>query len=204
MPDADRSDVLAAYERRQPLLTDMAHQLESGLISALDDRPHIDRVTFRVKSMGSFATKCTDKYLNPLEEIEDQIAGRVLVFFSSDIEGVAAIAKARWGTVEDARHRPPHNAEFGYESHHQICVIPEHLQGPEWHAEHDMPKTFELQIRTLFMHAYAEPQHDFGYKSTSPVTGESRRLLAWIAASAWGADHAWEDLRRRADDSSEG
>jgi len=48
-----------------------------------------------------------------------------------------------------------------------------------------------LQIRTIFMHAYSEPQHDFAYKAAGDLPPNVRRELAWIAASAWGADQAY-------------
>lgn len=41
------------------------------------------------------------------------------------------------------------------------------------------------QLRTLVLHAWAEPQDDFGYKSGPDwETGN----LDWVAVSAWGAD----------------
>lgn len=60
-----------------------------------------------------------------------------------------------------------------------------------------MPETFELQVRTLFMHAWAEPQHNLGYKSPGDLSKEHRRHLAWIAASAWGADRGSRRLGKR-------
>jgi putative GTP pyrophosphokinase len=44
------------------------------------------------------------------------------------------------------------------------------------------------------MHAYAEPQHNIGYKPTGELPRQIKRELAWIAASAWGADQAFERL----------
>lgn len=46
------------------------------------------------------------------------------------------------------------------------------------------------------MHAYAEPQHDLSYKAAADLPSEIRRELAWVAASAWGADQAYERVRR--------
>lgn len=50
-------------------------------------------------------------------------------------------------------------------------------------------------MRTLFQHAYAEPQHDAGYKDRESLSRDQRRELAWVAASAWGADQAYSRLR---------
>ena len=56
------------------------------------------------------------------------------------------------------------------------------------------PKFFELQIRTLFQHAWAEAEHDVGYKPTQPLKLEERRKIAFTAAQAWGADTIFQEL----------
>jgi putative GTP pyrophosphokinase len=55
-----------------------------------------------------------------------------------------------------------------------------------------------MQVRTLFMHAWAEPQHDLGYKPGEHmvIDRNQRRRLAWIAASSWGADQMLNDVAR--------
>lgn len=42
-------------------------------------------------------------------------------------------------------------------SRHHLFVISEHERPEGWADASDMPDTFEFLIRTLFMHAYAEP-----------------------------------------------
>ena len=187
----------AKYESRVPALERLSVALEDVLRASLKRNSHVDRIGFRAKGVQSFQTKAKrDEYSTPLVEIEDQVAGRVLVFFSRDIDAIREVAASLWVPVEESHHKPARDAEFGYESFHQIFAIPEHLKPSGWEREADMPVTFELQIRTLFMHAYAEPQHDFGYKEASQLKARLRRQLAWIAASAWGADQAYEDVLR--------
>ncbi len=207
-PLTDDQQALAnEYDARLLMLHALRVSLETKTKSALNDVPHIDRVSFRVKDRYSFARKSrpTDKeapYANPLVEIEDQVAGRIVVFFTHDQEVVEKRVK-EWftGTVEITRKKPERATEFGYESDHYIFVIDEHLKPDGWCDADSMPTTFELQIRTLFMHAFAEPQHDLGYKG-SDVAEEHQRMLAWVASSAWGADRmfqeAWESIARRA------
>ena len=188
-------DLERAYRERIPALEEMKTSLEAGLVEALDGVAHVDRASFRVKTQESFASKAR-RYQHPLTDIEDQVAGRVLVFFHSDIASVSQIVCSRWNVVEAVHKAPEKDAEFGYESRHHVFVIPEHLKSGIWNASDEMPTTFEVQIRTLFMHAWAEPQHDLGYKSSSDLSHDVRRQLAWIAASAWGADRAFEEVRR--------
>lgn len=193
----DSDDLSAQYRARLPLLHELRTSLEEGLHEAVEGLVHVDRVTFRVKEVSSFTRKAASgRYSHPFREIEDQVAGRVLVFFLSDVEPVSEAARTRWTAVEDVRREPERDAEFGYESRHHVFVIPEHEKPEGWVDAGDMPNTFELQIRTLFMHAYAEPQHDFGYKNPSDLPREERRRLSWVAASAWGADQAFEEVRR--------
>jgi putative GTP pyrophosphokinase len=193
--------LIAQYVERQPLLESLRTSLEAETQSALLKCKHIDRVSFRVKGLESFVAKARDRrttpaYQDPLVEIEDQIAGRVIVFFLSDMDVVVGRLKGTFGTIERKHMRPARDEEFSYESFHLICLIPPHLKPDGWDARHDLPPTFELQVRTVFMHAYAEPQHDLGYKAASELPREIRRELAWIAASAWGGDQAFERVRK--------
>jgi ppGpp synthetase/RelA/SpoT-type nucleotidyltranferase len=189
------------YEGRIATLEAATTRLEAITRTALDGLPHehVDRVTYRVKGVTSFLAKAADRrieppYEEPLAEIEDQIAGRVIVFFTHDLEPAVTLLGETFNRVEAAHRRPPADDAFGYESHHFISVIPHQVKGSDWSHHDPMPNTFELQVRTLFMHAYAEPQHDFGYKRSSDMTSLERRRLAWIAASSWGSDEAYERL----------
>jgi putative GTP pyrophosphokinase len=203
------------FSRRRPILEEVAKSLKSlaQVSLAVYEHEHIDRVSFRAKSVESFVGKVQKRaaeagagieregiplvaYANPLTQVEDQVGGRVLVFFRHDIDPVVDILKDTFNSVEMQDKTPPKDAEFGYESTHLVCHIPDHLRPEAWRDERSMPETFELQVRTLFMHAWAEPQHNLGYKAPVDLTKELRKHLAWIAASAWGADRGLEDAWR--------
>lgn len=109
---------------------------------------------------------------------------------------VLVLSGVTWfGDVEPEIKAPAMAQEFGYESEHFVFVIPDHMKSDEWQEIADMPETFEFQIRTLFMHAWAESQHDLGYKGDPGP--EVKRELAWIAASAWGADRTLNEVARK-------
>lgn len=192
-----REPVEAAYREREPILRATALSVEDELKEILANTPHIDRVCCRSKSLKSFLGKAFDPanepaYTDPLREIEDQIAARVIVFFLGDIDIVRQAVLRNLNPVEYRKRRPARDEEFGYESEHVVCILPPHLQSNDWVTRDDMPSTFEIQIRTIFMHAYAEPQHDMAYKESAELPSDVRRELAWIAASAWGADQAYQ------------
>lgn len=189
------TDISESYERRRPLLALAAQLLEKQARDALDGIPHVDRIAFRSKGAKSFLDKAEENgYKHPLVEIEDQVAGRVLVFFIEDIDVVVSALRKCFNEAESQRKAPKDESAFGYESHHLVCMIPPHCIPRGWDAQPDMPKTFELQVRTLFMHAWAEPSHNIGYKSETDLPRHIQRELAWAASSAWGADQALQRI----------
>lgn len=193
--------IQAKYAARRELLTRLARGLEIEITDHLQGVRHIDRISFRVKTTESFVKKAmattesgAQKYAHPFEEIEDQVAGRVLVFYRSDIANVMAAFERRLKKVE-REHRHPSNAkEFDYETTHLVCMLTPDLVPAGWEALDERPVTFELQVRTLAQHAWAEPQHGF-YKNAAGLSADSQRKLYWAAASAWGLDSIWDDLR---------
>ncbi|MBI3462301.1 MAG: hypothetical protein HY000_04465 [Planctomycetes bacterium] len=198
------NDLRERYLERLSLLEALRATLERETRDALSGFSHVDRMSFRVKSADSFVAKAEEPsnapaYADPLVEVEDQVAGRVIVFFLGDLKVARGRLEGTFTTVERVERRPSRDAEFGYESDHLICLIPPHVKPPGWGDREDVPCTFELQLRTLFMHAYAEPQHEMVYKTAEEIPRQVRRELAWIAASAWGADQAYERVRTWSD-----
>src|SRR5438128_1112217 len=91
--------------------------LERETVDALAAIEHVDRVSFRVKSTESFVAKASDPansppYTHPLLEVEDQIGGRVIVFFLRDIAAVQERLSQTFSTVERARRQPARDEEF--------------------------------------------------------------------------------------------
>ncbi len=83
--------------------------------------------------------------------------------------------------------------EFGYEGQHYIFFLPEAII-PNSDFKDNLPPFFELQIKTLFQHAWSEAEHDIGYKPTVKMTSDDKRKIAFTAAQAWGADRIFNEL----------
>jgi putative GTP pyrophosphokinase len=195
-------EIQELYEARQLFLHQLSDSLEARTTETLKSLPHIDRISFRVKATQSFLEKALglrdeggNRYERPLVEIEDQVAGRVIVFFMADLAPVKQSLLELFLPIELTTKRPRRDDEFGYQSEHLILMIPPWAKPKKWESIDDPPVTFEVQLRTIFMHAYAEPQHEISYKSVRELTPDVRRELAWIAASAWGADAAYARVR---------
>ena len=193
---------IPTYESQFDALVCIAHNLEQFLKSTLSDQPRIDRISCRAKSPDSFAGKAaqvledgnTPKYSIPFVQIQDQVGARIIVFYLADVEQVRKAVSRYFAPMEQQEHVPDSPSAFGYVGYHGVFALPDDVipQGSQFDA---VTRCFELQIKTLFQHAWAEANHDLGYKPNADLTIEQQRLTAYAAAQAWGADRVFEDLR---------
>ena len=188
------------YQARWPALKGAADEIDLLLHECLDDLPHIDAIRTRVKEVIRFVEKAGRinpdsgelRYQHPLDDIQDQIGARVVVIYKSDVQPVANRVLDEFCEVEDRVVEQADPGSFGYEARHFVCVIPPDILEK---CESPVP-FFELQIATLFQHAWAEANHDLGYKPQCAPDYDEQRHIAWAAAQAWGADRIFDQLRQ--------
>lgn len=186
--------------RFDTVLKPLAKAIELQLLDYLQGIPHIDRVVARPKAIDRFVKKAnktnndgTKKYEQPLIEIQDQVGARVIVHYLSDVKPVTERVQKYLTEIESKVMAPKSSWSFGYFGHHFIADTPPHLIDSAWHAEM-VPEFFELQIKTLFQHAWSEAGHDLGYKPELALDEDSERRLAFTAAQSWGADRIFDEL----------
>lgn len=180
------------YEDRYPKLLEIAAVIETELQRIIKPLKHIDSLSVRVKSIPKFVEKANRKdYSNPLRDIQDQIGARIVVIFLDDIEIVKNEVVKEFHAAENGIREPDKPNQFDYEAYHVLCVIPLDVR-----SQYESPvEVFELQIATLFQHAWAEANHDLAYKPNDPnVDRETARKIAWAAAQAWGADRIFNEI----------
>jgi ppGpp synthetase/RelA/SpoT-type nucleotidyltranferase len=162
----------------------------------------ISRLTVSSKDVDRFLKKAASeidgrlKYSEPLDQIQDQIGARIVVFYKSDVERLDEFMKRYFTAIEYRSVVPDSESEFGYFGRHLVLVLPSDVMEDDM-DEALVPHFFELQIKTLFQHAWSEADHDLAYKpGDEPLTAEQKRLVAFTSAQAWGADHMFERLFR--------
>jgi ppGpp synthetase/RelA/SpoT-type nucleotidyltranferase len=189
-------------ERYNRALTPISAAIESLLRDYLGKEKRIDRIAARPKSVERFMAKSealkedgTPKYRDPLAEIQDQVGARVITFYTSDVLRIASRVEKFFHAIEAKDRVPESESEFGYFGRHYVFLVPtDAIAGLERSL---LPRVFELQIKTLFQHAWSEANHDLGYKPEGEaLTREEKRKLAFTSAQAWGADLIFEELFR--------
>lgn len=191
------------YLARYPVLVRTAADLQAFLKRNLDGIERIDSISARAKDPDRYFDKAIKvdeetgvrKYDNPRYEIQDQIGARVTVFYLSDVDRIKREIIKYLRFIEESPKAPDLDTAFGYVGLHFILATPDDVI-PDDADEGMVPEFFELQIKTLFQHAWSEAHHDIGYKSIRPLTSDERRKMAFTAAQAWGADTIFEELAK--------
>jgi len=195
------TEIEQAYRRRfDAVLRPIAIALEVQLRDYFSSEPRIDRITARAKEIDRFLAKAQaisdgkPKYTEPLRQIQDQVGARIVVYYLSDVERVTKIIEKYYRQIESKILVPESEWEFGYFGKHYILLIPSDVivEGTD---KAIMPEFFELQVKTMFQHAWSEAEHDLGYKPGAlPLNSDAKRRLAYTSAQAWGADRMFDEL----------
>ncbi len=202
-------EIEAEYRRRYSgVLKPLADAICSHIQDHLQGEPRIDRVMARAKSIDRFVAKAMAvkdgkrKYSEPFQQIQDQVGARVVTFYHQDVTRVSEIIERYYRPVESKQIVPEKLWEFGYFGKHYVLLVPTDVVDPSFDKAL-VPDFFELQIKTLFQHAWSEAEHDVGYKpELGALTEDEVRQLAFTSAQAWGADRIFNDLFVRRSDSN--
>ena len=189
------------YKEAHHFLSQVASNLNDFISEGFADFGNIDRIQVRPKGLESFYFKSkkklsdnTLKYNEPLHQIQDQIGARIVIFYKRDIEQFVEKSKKIFRPIEDKDKKPESDYEFNYFGRHMVFFLPDEVMIHYPSISHK-PNFFELQIKTLFEHAWSEASHDLIYKGNSKSLPENhKRLLALASAQAWGADRIFDEL----------
>jgi putative GTP pyrophosphokinase len=185
-------------EKRIRCLEPTARRLEEFLRECTSDIPRIDRISARAKSVDRFVAKANKrdnagklKYDDPLNQIQDQIGARIVCLYLQDVDVISSCISEYFNNIEHRTVEPDEQSKFGYFGKHFILHFPDETIEPGFMP---VPAVFELQIKTLFQHAWSESEHDLAYKPIGDISPDFQRKIAFTAAQAWGADQIFSEL----------
>jgi Uncharacterized protein conserved in bacteria len=190
---AQYRSLLPVYEKMAELIPERLKDFfaEAGIIVAA--------VEHRVKTESSLAGKLQlkgDKYQS-IYDITDLVGIRVITFYNDDVDKVASVLERLfeidWENSIDKRK--VHEIDsFGYLSLHYICRIPESAYTHPEHPELNQIR-FEVQMRTVLQHAWANMNHDTGYKSGVEIPRTYKRNLSRLAGILELVDDEFSRIR---------
>ncbi|MBR0083703.1 MAG: hypothetical protein IJP93_06425 [Bacteroidales bacterium] len=181
--------ILEEYRENLPRFEEVSREIRAALQKTFDDAGLLlAGIESRVKTEKSLAGKLElkgSKYAT-LADITDIIGLRVITFYIDDVDKVASaverLFEVDWENSVDKRK--VHEIDsFGYLSLHYICSRP------------GFPYRFEIQMRTVLQHAWANMNHDTGYKSGVEVPRRYLRNLSRLAGMLELVDEQFSQIR---------
>jgi len=184
-----REKFLIEYERRFDEFTSLARTLEALVAERLSNRNYdVHLVSARAKSLKSLTTKVLLKdYADPQAQVTDLIGVRIITFYGSQVDPIIERLKPLL-TVDasnslDKRRLLEANQTFGYRSVHLVGRLrPKVLKSSEAFKPLKGVK-FEVQVRSVLDHAWAEVEHELVYKAGTHHEPSIRRRFAAVAGA---------------------
>lgn len=201
--DAHRQQALEAYQGVRQQYQDCAEAAESVLKAALEAANiRVHTLESRAKDPESFARKASlpseqdpakPKYTEPLRQITDLAAIRVITFLLADVDKVNAQVEEQFHVLEKVNKSGllVEAEKLGYHSmHYLVGFTPQRLSMPEYARHRDL--VIEIQVRTILQHAWAEIEHDIQYKAIETIPALIRRRFMALAGLLEIADREFQ------------
>lgn len=194
------SEILATYDLQRSRLEEFratCQQLLKALIKA--DGLNVHSVNSRVKGRDSLSEKLAlrgEQYTS-LSDVTDVVGLRVITYFNDEVDRIGSLIEQEM-EVDSARSIDKRKAldpdRFGYLSLHYICSLNQDRLRLAEH-KHYVGLVCEIQVRTILQHAWAEIEHDLGYKAGGEVALPLRRRFSQLAGLLELADGEFARLR---------
>jgi putative GTP pyrophosphokinase len=175
------------YQQNQSLYKALASKVADILKENIEEKKlQYHSITHRAKSLESFTAKAErEKYTDPVKQIKDMAGVRVITYLESDVSRISEIIEDlftidRPNSVDQSRLLG--SDRVGYRSVHYVAEFDRNrCRLPEYKRYEDLP--FEIQVRSLLQHAWAEIEHDRNYKFGGKLPNELERRFYLVAGS---------------------
>ncbi len=204
--ETHRREAIAEYQRRRPLYEEFTRVIEGILTEALRNADiKVATIEARAKSLESFGDKSAEpaeadstkpKYANPLTDITDLAAARVITFFLSTIPKIDKLISTEFLVRERADKADVLMKEerLGYRSVHYVVQLTRQRTALAEYARY-AGLDAEIQLHTVLQHAWAEIEHDIQYKSVTAIPIPIRRRFIALAGLLEIADREFEEIQ---------
>lgn len=194
--------ILAEYDEKCELYEAFTQQLHDLIYELLEvNGLNVVSVTSRPKERDKLEEKIKKneaKYLC-LGDITDISGLRIITYFADDVDCVAEIIESEFEIDRENsvdKRDIMLSDEFGYLSLHYVVSLPERRVALSENQRFRDCKA-EIQIRSILQHAWAEIEHDLGYKTELEIPQKIRRRFTRIAGLLEVADSEFDAIRRR-------
>lgn len=159
-------------------------------------------ITSRAKTVESVKGKVAGgKYDNPQKQIHDFTGIRIITYVEAEIDEICKIIEEIFEINSEHSSNKSDDLgidKVGYKSVHYVASLDqERLKLPEYRKFSD--KCFEIQVRTILQHAWAEIEHDRNYKFSGKLPSTLGRRFKILAGVLEMADREFNNISNQID-----
>lgn len=204
-----KEKILSSYDSSVKIHNELGKKVVSLLNTFFEKHNSlVHQIVYRVKSKDSLANKIDKKSdidtktgthfskYSKLEDITDITGIRIITYLDSSVDLLADIIRKEFIVDQDnsidKREKKPD--QFGYRSLHYIVSFSHERSKLTEYQEFKNIK-FEIQIRSILQHAWAEIEHDLGYKNMTSIPNDIKRDFNRLAALLETADITFDTIK---------
>lgn len=195
-----RDKILEEFKTKKTTLNSFKERSVNLLVDLLRENNIIfHQISARTKDFESLSKKIDKKQgkYNSLNEITDLVGIRIITYLESEVDLVSELIKKEFKEDElnSIDKRILKTDQFGYKSLHIVCSLNDSRSKLSEYSSYKELKC-EIQIRSILQHAWAEIEHDLGYKGKSSIPDEYKRDFNRLAALLETADKGFDRLKK--------
>lgn len=186
------NDITRKFKEEFAKYEDFKEKLEVLIKELLiQNEINFHKLEARVKTPSKLEEKIirkNDKY-NSIDDITDLIGIRIITYFENEVDKVSQIILTEFEQDKENSidKRQLENDKFGYKSLHNVVSLKKERKALTEYKRFKNIK-FEVQIRSILQHAWAEIEHDIGYKGERAIPDIVKRNFYRVAALLETAD----------------
>ncbi|EOV9570461.1 GTP pyrophosphokinase family protein [Cronobacter turicensis] len=193
------SDILISYDENREIYSSYALALKSLLNTLIrSEGIAVHSLDSRVKARKSLENKIVKKgkYVS-INDVTDVVGIRIITHYADDVDKIATLVESEFfidkeNSIDKRVSIEPD--KFGYLSLHYIITLNNTRSNlREYEAYKDIKA--EIQIRSILQHAWAEIEHDIGYKSATGLPNNIRRSFSRLAGLLELADEEFIKIK---------
>lgn len=195
-----KNDILFEFNEKQNYFDQFRKKIESLLKDLLtQERIVTHQISSRTKSYDSLAKKIKEKEgkYKRLQDITDIVGIRIVTYLESDVDIIATLIENEFQVDQENSidKRKLDFDQFGYKSLHIVISLNKKRAGLPEYKQYRILKC-EVQIRSILQHAWAEIEHDLGYKGKYEIPEEHKRSFNRLSALLETADIEFDRLKK--------
>src|SRR6185437_9274755 len=193
------------YQENHPFYTQLSNKVEAIIKELLGiNNINYHDIRSRTKSIESFVSKLKPNINYDPKDMQDLSGIRIIAYFPSDVNKIGDIIEKCF-TIDKKRSSDKATllgtSRVGYHSVHYVARLTEERTTlPEFTKFKNLH--FEIQVRTILQHAWAEIEHDRSYKFSGILPSNLERRLMLVSGLLEVADNEFNSIAKEVEEYS--